>query len=89
MKKTMCTDLQSGFSTWTKSRPLSPGATSPTLPGSMPSLSFTATLNGCLQPMWRSVVCTETTAFPNQGLAIQDELVSPERQRSGPRAASC
>ena len=31
-----------------------------THPGSIPSLSLTASVNRCLQPMYRSVVCTET-----------------------------
>jgi hypothetical protein len=48
----------------------------------MPSLSLTAILKRCLQPMYRSVVCTETSEKELNLLKLAARIVA--EPRAGP-----
>jgi hypothetical protein len=64
-----------------------PVADRTTTPGSMPSLSFTATLRRCLQPMYRSVVCTETC--PRRNWICSSSPPESWQSRAQDRRRSC
>jgi hypothetical protein len=58
-----------------------------TQPGSMPRRSFTAILKCCLQPMYRSVVCTETC--PRKNWICSSSPPASWQSRAHERRRSC